>query len=279
MNLKRRNFLGLSALTLGSAAASGFRSFQPANKQTIINAPDIVPITVEERKQRIAKAQRLLMENNMQAIILEGGTSMKYFTGISWWLSERTAVTVIPVTGEIKYVCPGFEEGRFREQIIIGEKVYVWQEDESPYQQIVRALNESGIQSGKIGIEEETRFFISDGIRKAAPQLDYVSGDPVTLPCRMIKSAAELALMQKATDITIAAIKQGIAALKQGVSADEISGVIDEAHRKMGATPDFAVVLFGIGSSSPHGGIKRQTLEKRRYRFDGLRLHTTGLFF
>lgn len=262
MNLKRRNFLGLSALTLGSAAASGFRSFQPANKQTIINAPDIVPITVEERKQRIAKAQRLLMENNMQAIILEGGTSMKYFTGISWWLSERTAVTVIPVTGEIKYVCPGFEEGRFREQIIIGEKVYVWQEDESPYQQIVSALNESGIQSGKIGIEEETRFFISDGIRKAAPQLDYVSGDPVTVPCRMIKSAAELALMQKATDITIAAIKQGIAALKQGVSADEISGVIDEAHRKMGATPDFAVVLFGIGSSSPHGGIKRQTLKK-----------------
>jgi Xaa-Pro dipeptidase len=264
LNLKRRNFIGLSALAAGSVVTSGFRNKGSFNHQMASLTPpgDIIPISVSERKERIAKAQRLLIANNMKALILEGGTSMKYFTGISWWLSERTAVTVIPAKGEIIYVCPGFEEGRFREQIIIGQKVYVWQEDENPFQQIVRALNESGIQSGKIGIEEEMRFFISDGIRKAAPQLEYVSGDPVTVPCRMIKSAAELTLMQKAADITIAAIKQGIAALKEGISADEISAIIDEAHRKMGATPDFAVVLFGIGSSSPHGGIKRQTLKK-----------------
>ena len=264
MNLKRRNFIGLSALAAGSAVTNGFQNKGSFDHQMASLAPpgDIIPISLNERKERIAKAQRLLTENNIQALVMEGGTSMKYFTGISWWLSERTAVTVIPAKGEIIYICPGFEEGRFREQITIGQKVYVWQEDESPFQQIVHALKESGIQSGKIGIEEEMRFFVSDGIRKAAPQLEYVSGDPVTTPCRMIKSAAELALMQKASDITIAAIKLGIGALKEGISADEISAIIDSAHRKMGATPDFAVVLIGIGSSSPHGGIKRQSLKK-----------------
>ena len=223
---------------------------------------NIVPISPEERKVRVAKAQRLMTQNRIRALIIEGGTSMEYFTGISWWPSERTMVAIIPAEGEIVYVCPGFEEARFRELITIGNKVYVWQEDESPYEQIVRAFIDADITSGKIGIEEQLRFFIFDGIRRAGSTMEYVSGDPVTIPCRMIKSAAELALMQKATDITVAAIKIGISNLKEGISPSEISAIINKAHRQMGATPDFALILFGISSALPHGSIKPQLLKK-----------------
>ena len=61
------------------------------------------------------------------------------------------------------------KRARFRELITIGNKVYIWQEDESPYQLIAQVFKEAGIHSGTIGIEEQTRFFISDGIEKAAP--------------------------------------------------------------------------------------------------------------
>ncbi len=203
-----------------------------------------------------------MIQNRMKALVMEGGTSMEYFTGISWWPSERTMVAIIPAAGEIIYVCPGFEEARFRELITIGNKVYVWQEDESPYEQIVRAFIDAEITSGNIGIEEQLRFFIFDGIRKAGSTMEYVSGDPVTIPCRMIKSAAELALMQKATDITVAAIKMGISNLKEGISPSEISAIINKAHRQMGATPDFALILFGVSSALPHGSIKPQQLKK-----------------
>ena len=222
----------------------------------------IVPITPDERKDRILKAQQLLRQNSMEALVLEGGTSMEYFTGISWWPSERTMVAMIPANGEIVYVCPAFEEARFRELITIGKKVIVWQEDESPFEQILRAFLDCGIHSGKIGFEEELRFFISDGIRKTAPQLEYVSGDPVTIPCRMIKSPAELALMQNASDITVAAMKIGINNLQAGISSDQISAIIDMAHRELGAIPDFALVLFGQVSALPHGSIKPQRLKK-----------------
>ena len=223
---------------------------------------DIVPITLTERNERVAKAQRLLLQNKMQALVLESGTALEYFTGISWWPSERTMVAVIPANGEIKYVCPAFEEPRFRELIIIGKKVYIWQEDESPYRQIAQAFSDSGINSGKIGIEEELRFFIFDGIRKEAPGLEYISADPVTIPCRMIKSAAELALMQKASDITVAAMKIAISQLKEGVSPSDISAIINNVHTQMGATPDFALILFGASSALPHGSIKPQQLKK-----------------
>jgi Xaa-Pro dipeptidase len=251
--------------------ATGFQSVKTAEENAmnrtatkILNSMtgDIIPITLTERNDRVTKAQRLLSQNKMQALVLESGTALEYFTGISWWPSERTMVAVIPAKGEIKYVCPAFEESRFRELITIGKKVYIWQEDESPYLQIAKAFSDSGISSGRIGIEEELRFFIFDGIRKEAPGLQYVSADPVTIPCRMIKSAAELALMQKASDITVAAMKIAISQLKEGVSPSDISDIVNNAHTQLGATPDFALILFGESSALPHGSIKPQQLKK-----------------
>jgi Xaa-Pro dipeptidase len=270
LNFKRRNFIQLSTLMAGTTLTSGFQSIRGTAENTktegsvdvVSKTGDVKPITADERKERVVKAQHLLLQNNMKALVLESGSSLEYFTGISWWPSERTMVAIIPAKGEIVYTCPGFEEARFRELITIGNKVYIWQEDESPYQQITQALKEAGINSGIIGIEEQVRFFIFDGIRKAAPQLKYLSGDPVTIPCRMIKSPAELALMQKASDITVAAMQLGFSSLKEGISPDYISDIINKAQKDMGATPDFALILFGESSALPHGSIKPRLLKK-----------------
>src|SRR6185295_3133360 len=171
-------------------------------------------------------------------------------------------VAIIPAKGEVKYICPGFEENRLRELIKIGKEVYAWQEDESPYKQIATVLKDAGIQSGHVGIEERLRFFILDGIRKEASHLNYVSGDPITMPCRMIKSTSELALMQKAADITSAAIKFGIAQLREGMTQGDLGSVIDDAQRKLGGQPEFSLALFGESSSFPHGSTKPRTLKK-----------------
>ena len=271
MTIKRRDFLNLSAIAAATGIATGISSCT-ANAQTKEKRPatddlqsmtgDVIPITEKEREARIEKAQRLLTEQKIEALILDAGTSMEYFTGISWWPSERTMVAVIPAKGDARYVCPGFEESRLRELIKIGKDVYAWQEDESPYKQIVVALKDAGIQSGNIGMEERLRFFILDGIRKEAPHLNYVSGDPVTIPCRMIKSPTELALMQKSNDVTSAAIKFGISQLHEGMTQAELSAIIAGAQQKFGSTSGDALVLFGESSSFPHGSIKPRTLKK-----------------
>jgi len=197
MSLKRRQFLRLSA---GSAALGGsllygtpsFSSPAAIQKKTILDrlkplTDDIVPITVEERKSRIEKAQRLMVEHKIDALLLDSGTSLKYFTGISWWPSERTMIAIIPAHGEVKYISPAFEAERLRELIRIGNDVRVWEEHESPYKQIAVTIRDMSIKTGTIGIEERLRFFIFDGIRKEASHLNYTSGDPVTMPCRLIK--------------------------------------------------------------------------------------------
>jgi len=270
MSIKRRDFISLTAMVTATsvvAGISGCSNGQAKEKGSPVGelksmTGDVVPITVEERRARIEKAQNLLSENKIGALILDAGTSLQYFTGIRWWPSERPMVAIISAKGDVRYVCPAFEENRLRELILFGKDVYAWQEDESPYKQIATALKDAGVQSGNVGIEERLRFFILDGVRKEASHLNYVSGDPVTMPCRMIKSSAELSLMQKAADITSAAIKIGITKLREGMTQGELSSIVDDAQTRMGGIPEFSLALFGESSSFPHGSSKPRKLIK-----------------
>ena len=130
-------------------------------------------------RARIAKAQAAMKEFGLGAIVLEPGPAMLYLTGVRWGRSERTFSVVLPEKGEPVYVLPGFEEVRARELIHVGDDIRIWQEDESPYQQIAQALKDRGVTSGRVGIDDSARFFVFDGIRKLAPKLDYVSAQAV----------------------------------------------------------------------------------------------------
>ncbi|MHA8064498.1 M24 family metallopeptidase [Aquirufa aurantiipilula] len=224
--------------------------------------PTVIPISVEERKQRIAKAQRLLVKNNMRALILDAGTSMEYFTGVKWYPSERSLLAIIPDKGDLSFICPAFEEDRFSEINVISQQVRTWEEHENPFAMTIQLLKDQGIRTGKLAIEERTRFFIFDGLRKAGPSFQLVSGDPISIPCRMIKSPTEIALMQRANDITVEAIKAGIASLKEGMTPADVSSKIAQVHRSLGAVHDFALVNMGVATSFPHGSNKPQILKQ-----------------
>ncbi len=268
--MKRRNFIQLSALGAGTSLLAGTPAFASPNRVgtgLLLGEPnptlaEIVPISLEERKSRIAKAQGLMEKNGFCAIVLDSGTSMNYFTGMTWGQSERPMVAVIPAKGGVSYVCPKFEQSRLEENIKIGREVYPWEEDESPYEQIKKAILDSGASSGKIGMEERVRFFIADGVRKVAANFEVVSADPVVIPCRIIKSPAEIALMQIATDYTIEAMKSGFAALREGESPSNFSAAVAQAHQKLGARHAFALANFAEASAFPHGTSKPQILKE-----------------
>ena len=251
--IQRRDFI---KSTIGISALM-------SNANLYTQAPsEASPISNEERIHRIGKAQELLQKNNMVALILDAGTTMQYFTGLSWYPSERSMLVIIPAKGELTYICPYFEEDRLMELIKVGKQVRTWHEDENPFQLCIKTIQDFGFQSGQIGIEEQTRFFISNGLQKAGKQFQLVSGDSVSVTCRLIKSPAEIALMQKANDITTLAIQAGIAALTEGCTPRQISQKIAQKHTELGAQHGFASVTFGVATSFPHGSSRKQILQK-----------------
>jgi Xaa-Pro dipeptidase len=266
----RRTFLKRSAAISAGALAVAARD---AEAQSAENVPasiraltpmtgGVTPITSGERRARLDKARRLMSQNRIDAIVLEGGSSLFYFTGVRWGLSERPFATVIPAKGELAWVAPGFEEARARELIEVGGRdLRTWQEDESPYRLVAQILKDRGIATGSVGMEERLRFFVFNGIRKEAPAINYVSADAVTAGCRMIKSPAEIALMQRANDITIAAYKAAFATLREGMTQGDLRANIMAAYRALGATTADVAVSFGEYTAFPHGSITPQKLK------------------
>jgi len=223
---------------------------------------DVVPIPVAEREERIERARRLMREQGIDAILIEPGATLVYFTGVEWRRSERLTAAILFAKGDAVIVTPFFEEPSVRETLAIPAEVRVWQEDESPIALIADALKARGITQGKIGIEETVRFFASDGLARLAPGLRMVSANPVVRGCRMVKTASEIALMTKATDVTIAAYRWVWPRIKIGMTPQEIGALMNAATVKLGGIPEFSLVLLGEAAAYPHGSHKPQRVRE-----------------
>ena len=221
----------------------------------------VTPISDDERKARLEKARKLMVENRLDAIYLEGGSSMFYYTGVRWGNSERMFAVVIPARGDLAWICPKFEESRARELIRFGTDIRTWEEDSSPYKVVAQIFKDRGLRANRVGIEERVRFFLFDGIRKEAPGVEFVSADPVTIGCRVIKSPAEIALLQRANDITIAAFRATVTTIKEGMTQQELAANCLSAFRSLGVNGS---ILIGLGqySAFPHGSIQPQRIKE-----------------
>lgn len=262
--ISRRNVL------LGAGAAVGLGTAKPtltsAAAATVTGlkslAAGAAPIALQERRTRLAKAQALMETQKIGALLVESGSTLDYFTGVEWHRSERTTAAVIPVRGQVVVVTPAFEEPSVRETLQIDADVRIWNEDQSPFDVIAGALRDRGVASGRVvAAEGTTRFFIVDGVRRAAA-VEMVSADPVVRPCRMIKSPAELALMQVASDITMAALRYVHAHVRRGMTQSDISSMMDAATVALGGAPEFSLVLLNEASAYPHGSKKPQAVRE-----------------
>jgi Xaa-Pro dipeptidase len=262
----RRAFLkGACAWPLLAAAAS--HRAASATASAAAPAPQLKPLTgsahpisAAERRARIAKVQALMEQRRVGALLIESGASLEYFTGIRWHRSERTTAAIIPARGEVLIVTPAFEEPSVRETLVVGGDVRPWNESDNPFAAIVSGLRDRGVRSGAVAVEPTVRFFIVDGVRKAGSGYDIVSGDPLIRACRMVKSPAELALMQTANDVTIAALRYVHERVEPGMSGTDIGTLMNGATVALGGSPEFALVLLNEASAYPHGSVQPQSV-------------------
>lgn len=277
--ITRRHFLGVSSMAVAGTAAScqassgspggtgaGDEEGPPPSIAALTSqAHRASPITNAEREARIEKARSLMNASGMDALMLNGGTSMLYFTNVRWGLSERLFAVVVPVRGQAFVVTPAFEEDRTREQLaqspLADAEVLTWQEDESPYLLVASGLRSRGIASGRIGIEETVRFVFADGVAQAAPALEVVSGTPVTAGCRGVKDEHELALMQLANEVTLTAYKAAFEALEPGMTQGDFGRLVSQAHSRQGFSGS-AGVQVGEFSALPHGSVTPQVINE-----------------
>lgn len=279
MSSSRRQFLTVSSAAL-TGAALGVRPAPLSAEPTLADGSalpesirtlrpmtaEVTPISTRERRARIEKAKELMRAASIDALVLTGGTSMEYFTGIRWGTSERLLAAVLPVRGSAFLVTPKFEEERAMEQAHTGPlgsdaQVFAWEEDESPYALIAKGMRDRGFAAGTIGIEETVKFVFQDGIAKALPSCRLVSGTPISAGCRIVKDAHEIALMEHASKVTLAAYEAAYKALRDGMTQAQFQELVQAAHQQLGYEGS-AGAQVGEFSALPHGSAKPQIIRE-----------------
>jgi Xaa-Pro dipeptidase len=216
----------------------------------------VQPITVEERLARIEKARRLMSAQKIGAVYMERGSSMFYFTG-----TRDLSGLLIPAKGEIAWIVPAADEQRVHDASRVGGKVVTYAQNDTPFGALKHALQDNAIGTANIGLEEQVRFAVFEGMRKELPAAEFVLATPVTAGCRVIKSKAEIALMQRAADVTIEAYRAGLATLREGMTPRELSDNIGAAYKALGFRGEVSV-SFGKNTAFPHGSTVAQTLHE-----------------
>jgi Xaa-Pro dipeptidase len=260
----RRAFLRSACAIPLIAAAASHRASASGSAESELKSitGDAKAISPAERRARIAKVQGLMEQGKVGALLIETGSSLEYFTGIRWRLSERTTAAIIPVRGDVIIVTPAFEEPSVRETLEVNGDVRAWNEHESPFVRIVQALRDRGVASGVVAVEATMRFFIVDGVRQTSNGYQIVSADPLIRACRMIKSPAELALMQVANDVTIAALRHVHGRIERDMSSTDLGALMNKATIALGGSPEFSLVLLNEASAYPHGSLQPQKIRE-----------------
>ena len=260
--MNKREFLGFSTAAAITAGCTASIDIDTGDSDIGLSSivGDAQPIGVSERLQRVARAQQLMAENDIDALVLEPGSAMLYFSGVRWWRSERLTAVVIPREGDIGVVTPFFEEPSVRESMTFGDDVRTWHEHESPFELINAILQDRGYSSGRIGLEETVRFFVVEGLREAASDFAIVGALPVTMGCRMYKSSNEIELMRKANEVTLRAYEHVYTSLDVGMTPADVNQLMRDAQAALGGSDIWNMALFGPASAYPHGTSQPQEI-------------------
>ncbi|MCV6626641.1 MAG: Xaa-Pro peptidase family protein [Cellvibrionaceae bacterium] len=250
-------------MTTGTIGVGGSSQEQALAKLHNMTA-EVSQISTAEYQQRMDRACALMRAQGIAACYLNAGTNLYYFTGLRWRPSERLVGAVLTAKGQLHYIAPHFEENSLRDFMLIEAEFHGWHEHQCPYQLLGEVLAAQDIKQGQLAVDDASGFFLVDAIIKANPQLAIVNGYPVIAACRQQKSAAEIALLQTAKNMTLEVHKAAASILHPGISTTEVTAFINEAHKHVGAAgSSFCIVLFGLASSFPHGVKEPQILQDK----------------
>lgn len=246
---------------MNSNRSYGIGGSTPEEELSKLSAPadKPSPITNKEFQGRLNKACAALKEKGLDALYINAGTNLYYFTNTQWNPSERLVGAILFADGSLHYVVPEFEIGTFNDFIGLDGEIIPWLEHESPVQKIAEVVEEGT----RLAVDDSTTFNFVSRFQKHK-KFEISSAEELIRDIRMLKSEAEIAHIQYPMNLTLQVHQATAKILKPGITTAEVESFIHKAHQKLGIASGsyFCIVLFGKDSSFPHGVKSPKPLEE-----------------
>ncbi|TAJ57520.1 Xaa-Pro peptidase family protein [Brevundimonas sp.] len=218
---------------------------------TSSSTPVPAPIGAAERQARLAGLRSGMEAAGVGTVLLGSTSSLRYFTGVDWYASERLVGALVHASGGLDYITPRFELEKVEGLISLPGDILTWEEDESPWQLVADRIG----LAGRMAVDERMALAMYRSLRAEIDDARLADAAPLIHPLRSRKSPAEIALMSHAKAITIEVHRRAHDQLHAGQRASEVVRFIDEQHRALGGSGNsFCIVSFGEDTSLPHGG-------------------------
>ncbi|MDC1287698.1 Xaa-Pro peptidase family protein [Gammaproteobacteria bacterium] len=222
-----------------------------------------IPIGLDEYLERLEKLRAMMRATSVDAVYLDATTSLRYFTGMQCYASERLHGAIVSSSDELLYVCPSFEEQKTRAGMLVEGDFVLWEEHQDPTAKVAEAALKCAPQTHcTLAIDPQTPFFTAHRLQRYDSSLQINNGEELIAACRRIKSNAELTLLAQAKAVTLRVHQAVARILHPGIDSRTVQAFLDEAHIACGmdGRSTFKIVLFGEPTAYPHGVPYPQTL-------------------
>ncbi len=205
--------------------------------------------------QRFSNLINLMASQNLDAIALNPGYSMKYLTNLDFHLMERPTVLLIKKDGKTAFVLPKLESTR-AERSFAKEQLFTYGDNPATWNEAFKSAGDY-LQIGKsvIGVEStRLRFLEFNFLQNSLPESEIISADEVFANFRIIKDQSEIRNMKKAAQIAQRALLDTLLEPVIGKSEQDLASLLTINLLKNGSSelPFQPIVASGTNSADPH---------------------------
>ena len=166
--------------------------------------------STEEFEIRLERAQELLYEYKLDALLVTIPSNIRYFTGIDthfWESPTRPWFLVVPLSGRLMAVIPEIGEKLFEKTFV--KDIYTWSspnikdDDISPLKSLLDSMpSRFGAIGAELGKEMSIRMPVLDfGILQSNFKFNIVDGTSLIWKLRIVKTLNEIRKIEKVAQI------------------------------------------------------------------------------
>lgn len=227
-------------------------------------AGTVAPISPAEHAARRARLGELLADSPYDAMVCEGGATMRYLSGTTWGHSERQFSLVVLADGSHFWLCPHFEAEKAKLRIDAeggpGGEIVEWHEHEYPFAPLAAALAERGVD--RVGMEPAIRHRFVHGLQEEMGATRVAAALELLVELRGRKDAHEIELLRKVNELTQQGIVAASREVRVGMTGRDISRLMRRAQGKLGLSGVWDLSLIGEAAAYPHGGYGDRKVEE-----------------
>jgi len=213
---------------------------------------------------RLKKIQNRLIEEDIDALVLVPGPTLRYITGQGFDPSERFFCLLIPANGESLAVLPDFEESIWCSSVEFPTTVFGWNDSQGP----ACAMKEAAASlPDLLSIAYEPlilRCMEYELLQSNYPEAKFVSADSITLELRKYKTLDEIDAVRTAVKAAEDALEELLKFVRVGITEIELANKLSSLlFEKGGESISFGpIVLSGPKSAMPHGVSDKRTIQQ-----------------